>query len=51
MQFSTNLPSNKQFHSKPEVINFVLYEARQKRQSNKRKLTEFASEFDVHYYV
>ena len=51
MQFSTNLPSNKQFCSKPEVINFVLYEAQQKRQSNKRKLTEFASEFDVHYYV
>ncbi|XP_050914465.1 uncharacterized protein LOC127129275 isoform X2 [Lathyrus oleraceus] len=45
--FSTHLPSNKQFRSKPEVINFVLYEARRKRQSNKRKLTEFASEFNV----
>ena len=51
MQFSTHLPSNKQFRSKPEVINFFLYEARQKLQSNKRKLIEIASEFDVHYYV
>ncbi|XP_058758208.1 uncharacterized protein LOC131631430 [Vicia villosa] len=39
----THLPSNKQFRSKPEVANFILYEARPKPKSKEEKKTENSS--------
>ncbi|KAL5057535.1 hypothetical protein RYX36_029139 [Vicia faba] len=44
---ATHLPSNKQFRSKPEVANFILYEAHLKPKSKEKKFTENSSGCDV----
>lgn len=49
MQFSTHIPSNQKFRSKPELIRFILHESLPSKRSKEIKSAESATEHDVNY--
>jgi len=51
MQYSTHIPSNERFRSKPAVIRFILHESLPNNTSKEKKSPEYATEHDVNYII